>query len=489
MNLRILSLCITAHFFYFCSAQSKTAVPPSDKLNNYLNALATDDDLIHASWGFCLMDPLSGDIVASHEKDISLMPASGMKAITTLSALNILGPSYTYTTTIAYDSTLTKGVINGNVYIQGSGDPSLGSGRFKNFPRYDTMLNNWAAQLKAQGITSIKGNIIADAEAFEDYATPGSWNWDDIGQYYGAGPYGLNIFENAYSIYFSSTKTTSRVDSVFPVIEGMTIYNDLKVGSTNDAYIYGAPDSYYRYVVGGIPQSRAVYTVEGSMPDPPLFLAAEFKRILELNGITVQQQATTVYAMKRLNLPINAQRTVLLKYKSPAMRDIIFETDQHSINLYAEALLKTIGKEQLNDGSTASGSKVVRNYWTEKGFDLKGFNMEDGSGLSRLNVITTYQMCKFMQYAYGQKTFALFKDALPVSGESGTLKSISAGTSAQGKVFAKSGSMSKVRSYSGYVQTKSGKLLCFSVMMNNYTCSSAEIKKKLESLMIYMAAL
>ncbi|MBC8046487.1 MAG: D-alanyl-D-alanine carboxypeptidase/D-alanyl-D-alanine-endopeptidase, partial [Fimbriimonadaceae bacterium] len=212
-------------------------------------------------------------------------------------------------------------------------------------------------------------------------------------------------------------------------------------------------------------------------------------KALEKNGITIEQQVTTMYAIKRLGIKLNKKRNVLLKHTSAPLIEIINETNLESINLYAETLLKTIGKEQLNDGSTTSGSKVVRSYWGEKGMNLKGFNMEDGSGLSRLNVITTMQMCSFLKYAYAQNNFNIYKNSLPVSGESGTLKSITNGTTAEGKIFAKSGSMSKVRSYSGYVQTKSGKLLCFSVMMNNYTCGSAEIKQKLENIMIYMAGL
>jgi D-alanyl-D-alanine carboxypeptidase/D-alanyl-D-alanine-endopeptidase (penicillin-binding protein 4) len=171
------------------------------------------------------------------------------------------------------------------------------------------------------------------------------------------------------------------------------------------------------------------------------------------------------------------------------MIEIIKQTNVESINLYAEALLKTIGKQQLNDGSTVSGSKAVRSFWTDKGFNLKGFNMEDGSGLSRLNYISAEQMCKFLQFAYKQNNFETFKNTLAIAGRTGTLETLADGTTAEGRIFAKSGSMSKVRSYSGYVQTKSGKLLCFSIIINNYTCGSAEIRQKLEKLMVLLAEL
>lgn len=472
----------------FVFSQTKQTLSPFEKLNTYLVSLQNDDDLAHANWGFCLMDPGNGQVLAQFDKDRSLVPASGMKAITTLSALQILGSEYSYTTTLEHDSIITEGVLQGNLYITGSGDPSLGSNRIAGYHSFDTLVNDWAKQLKSKGIKTIKGNIIADAGAFEDYSTPGSWNWDDIGQYYGAGPFGLNVYENAYTLYFSSTKTTSRLDSIYPSIEGLTVFNDTKVGG-GDAFIFGAPDSYYRYVVGGVPASRKQFTVEGSMPDPPLFLATELKKALEKNSIIVEQQPTTMYALKRIGIKLKNKRTVLLKHTSAPISEMIKQTNAESINLYAEALLKTIGKYQLNDGSTVSGVKVVRSYWTEKGLDLKGFNMEDGSGLSRLNVITPQQMCNFLKYAYSKNNFNVFKNSLAVAGETGTMENLCTGTIAEGNIFAKSGSMSKVRSYSGYVKTQSGQLYCFSIIMNNYTCGSAEIRQKLEKMMVLMAGL
>lgn len=488
MQLRTIAIVLFITIYNSLAAQTKTALTTTDKLTNYVNTLNADDDLKNASWGFCLMDPSNGSILAEHEKQLSLVPASGMKAITTLSALSILGENYTYITTLEYDSIITDGILHGNLYITGSGDPSLGSNRISGDKNFDALVDDWAKQIKAKGITAIEGKIIADASAFENYSTPGSWNWDDIGQYYGAGPYGLNVFENTYTLFFSSTNSKSNIDSMYPSIEGLTVFNDTKVGG-GDAFIFGAPDSYYRYVVGGVPAGRKQFTVKGSMPDPPLFLATELKAALENNGVAVKQQATTMYAIHRSGIKLKQKKTVLLKHSSAPMSEIIHQTNEHSINLYAEALLKTIGKYQLNDGSTSSGVKVVRSYWTERGLNLKGFNMEDGSGLSRLNVITTLQMCSFLKYTYSNQNFEVFKNSLAIAGKTGTLENVCNGTIAEGNIFAKSGSMSKVRSYSGYVKTLSGKTYCFSVIMNNYTCGSAEIRQKLEKLMVLMAGL
>ena len=473
------------------SAQTKIDTVGLNRLNGGLKALSLDGGLVHANWGFCLMDPKTGKIVTDFDSERSLMPASSMKVVTTITALNLLGANYTYKTYIQYDGTISAdSILNGNLYITGSGDPSLGSDRIDSAMRFDSLVIVWASKIKKAGIKKITGNIIADASAFEDYAVPGSWNWDDIGQYYGAGPYGLNVYENKYTLYYSSTKTTAKIDSIFPQIDGLNVMNDVTVGGSSDAaFIYGAPDNYSRYVVGTIPASRKQYTVDGSMPDPPLFLATELRNALDSIGVEVLKQPTTVYAMQRAMMTINANRKNLFEYTSPPLSELIFHTNQKSINLYAEALLKTIGKEQLKDGSSKAGARAVEAYLLGQGFNLSGFNQDDGSGLSRLDFITPKQMCNLLLIESKQANFPVFKESLPIAGRTGTLKTIADNTVAEGKIFAKSGSMYKVRSYSGYVTTKSGELLSFCVIVNNYTCSSAEIREKLEKLMVWMVGL
>lgn len=472
-------------------AQTKIDTIGINKLNGGLKAMSVDPSLTHANWGFCLMDPKTGKVITEFESQRSLMPASSMKLITTIAGINLIGADYRYKTIIQYDGVIGKdSVLTGNLYILGSGDPTLGSDRISGDLKYDSLMKQWAANVMAKGIKKVNGKIIADASAFEDYATPGSWNWDDIGQYYGAGPYGLNVNENTYTIYFSTTGSISRVDSVVPTIEGLTVFNDVKVGGAGDnAFIYGAPDNYFRYVTGTIPINRKRYGVNGSMPDPPLFLALEFKKALINAGIPVEQQATTVYAMKREKIKVNNNRQNLFNHESAPLSEIIYHTNQKSNNLFAETILKTLGKTQASNGSRETGTTVVSNFYKSKGIDLTGMVVEDGSGLSRMNVFTPEQMCEILTMEMKQTTFEAFKNSLPIAGKSGTLKTIAVNSAATGKVFAKSGSMSKVRSYSGYVQTKSGDLLAFCIIMNNYTCSSVEIKSKLEKVMNLMAGL
>lgn len=472
---------------------AQTAVDTSAlaTLNATLSAWQSDNDLAHAAWGFCLLDPKTGKMLGAYNPGLSLMPASGMKVVTTLSALTLLGPDYRYPTTIEYDGTIGKdSVLNGNLYIHGSGDPTLGSGRMEGDPRFDTLVAQWAQQILQKGIRKITGYIIADASAFDDIPMPGSWNWDDIGQYYGAGTYGLNVYENSYNLFFSSSRYSTKIDSIFPDIDGMQVVNHVTAeGYHDDAYIFGAPGDYARDVRGTIPAYRKAYIVSGSMPDPPFFLARALEQALRQAGISTGRQATTLLALHNAGISLPVKRNILVTHYSAPLSDIIFETNQHSINLYAETLLKTIAHMQGDGASDDSGTAAVRRLWESKGINLDGYAQEDGSGLSRLDLVTPDFMCSLLAWEMQQENFPVFFGSLPVSGQSGTLKTITRSTAAEGMIHAKSGSMMRVRSYSGYVMTKSGDPLVFSVIVNNYTCPAAAIKTKLEKLMIAMAGL
>lgn len=469
---------------------AQTKIQGLQSVENYVSTLSKDADLINASWGFCLMDPANGTVLSSFDKERSLIPASGVKAITTLTALELLGGNYTYKTKLEYDGEISNGVLTGNLYISGSGDPTLGSNRIKGYNRYDTLLQNWAAIIQQYGIKEINGYVIADTRVFDDELVTGSWNWDDIGQYYGSGANGLSFFENIYTLYYSSEKRSTKIDSVFPKIIAFEFDNQVTAGgSGNNAYIFGGPDSYKKIITGTIPSGVKKYEVRGAMPNPAKFAADEFVKVLELKGVKVKNGTQVLSQTTPINKFGNAKRETIYTHISASLLDIITETNSKSINLYAESILKTIGKEKLLTGSRNAGIKAIRDFWSTAGYSLRGFNMEDGSGLSRLNVMTSYQMASFMMYATKRTYFSDYKNTMAVAGVSGTLKSVGKGTTAQGKIFAKSGTMSKVRSYTGFVEGKSGKIYVFSVIVNNYTCSSTELKSKLEKLMILMAGL
>ena len=430
-----------------------------------------------ATWSFNMVRVEDGNTIASRNPDTCLPLASGMKAITTLAAYEVLGKDFRWETTLKTDGILTDSILNGNLILHGYGDPTLGSSRITGSDRFDTLFRSWAATLYASGIRVIQGRVLTDLSSMDNDPVPGSWNWDDIGQYYGAGCYATNIFENTYTLYYSSTSSKTRIDSIFPTIDGMEVTNDVTVsGSRDNAFIYGAPGDLHRRVTGYIPANRKAFEVDGSMPDPPAFAVQELKKALTDAGIEIRQSSMTE----------KAQTKVLISHLSPVLDSVIWHTNRKSINLYAESILKTMAWKQTGTGSYTSGFKAVRSVLSKTGANMDGFNMEDGSGLSRLNAVSSAQMTAFLSYAYRQPFGTSYLESLSVSGVSGTLKNITGGTVAEGKVFAKSGSMQKVRSYSGFVQASDGKLYAFCIIVNNYNCSSSVIRKKLEDLMVAM---
>lgn len=189
-----------------------------------------------------------------------------------------------------------------------------------------------------------------------------------------------------------------------------------------------------------------------------------------------------------------AKRQLLMVYKGPTLQEVVYWLNKKSINLYAEQLLKLLAVESGKEGSTEEGVKVVEKYLREKGLDLDGFRMADGSGLSRLNGISPRHLAEILRItATGdEKVFSAFENSLPVAGLAGDPGSISymcRGTKAASNLKAKSGYIFGVRCYAGYVKTRSGKLLCFSMMANNFTCSAGSMRNKLEKLMVAMAEL
>jgi D-alanyl-D-alanine carboxypeptidase/D-alanyl-D-alanine-endopeptidase (penicillin-binding protein 4) len=208
------------------------------------------------------------------------------------------------------------------------------------------------------------------------------------------------------------------------------------------------------------------------------------------DSVAVSGRATTLRHMSMEGKPAPAERTAVYTHLSPPLKDIIYWLNKKSINLYAEHLVKMIGYTLLKDGSNESGTKAITEFWQGKGVPVDGLHMNDGSGLSRYNGITPNQLANMLRMNLLEPWFQDFFNSLPVAGLStdpGSLKNMCKGTAAEGKVWAKSGYISRVRTYTGYVETKSGRRLCFAMMANNYTCTNAVCKDFLEGLMVKMA--
>ncbi|MDR2651039.1 MAG: D-alanyl-D-alanine carboxypeptidase/D-alanyl-D-alanine-endopeptidase [Prevotellaceae bacterium] len=461
------------------------------KFIEYVDTLKLyDNDLTNAVWSVSVADAKNGDFLFEHNSQYCLLPASNMKIVTTGVGLLLLGADYTFKTKLEYTGNIIDLTLDGDIYIVGGGDPSLGSAIYENTVP-DTVFNKWTQAIKNLGINNIKGKIIADTRFFDDENRPGSWEFDDIGTDYGAGISGIQFIDNQCKLYIqpaSSIDKKPSLDSVQPYIPEISWENYLTSTDSANASgisLYSSPYSSRALLTGKVLTNSRSRIISAAIPNPAYTCAWYFNDYLNRNGIKTSNRMEVLE--RRTPYLSNQNHTHFYTYNSPAYTDIIYETNKSSNNSFAETILKTIGAESGNDGSIYEGRKLVVEKLKNINVTTDGFQQSDGSGLSRHNFVTTKFLCEYLSAMYNSDVYEDFIQSFPVAGVDGTMKNMLKKTAAEGNVKAKSGSLSAVRSYSGYVTTKSGKDLCFSFIFNNFTCRSTVITTKIEKLMILLS--
>lgn len=444
-----------------------------------ITEFAHDTILSHATIGFHIMDVSSQKTLASYNPDISISPASTLKLITTATALEMFGKDYQFLTRIEYTGKLlSSGKLLGDLYITGQGDPTLGS---KYFPSSKNLISQWVTKIEQKKITSIKGAIIADG-SFLSREIPRTWIWEDIANYYGSTAQGLSYKDNTYSLYFESgtpgtptnlTKTTPNPNLQF--------INKVISSSINrdQAYIFGSPESDTRIIKGSIPSNRNEFRVKGALPHPGLLLAQELRENMCNKGILTRGKAREI---RTPNIP--SGKKLLFVHKSPSLEKIVYLTNQKSINLYAQHLLKLLGRNAENHGTTEAGIKTIISYWKKQGINTSPLFLYDGCGLSRFNAVSARFLTQLLKHMYMGSNAVPFMSSLPKAGKTGTLKNFGKHTPLENNLIAKTGSMMGVKSYSGYLKTKKGNTIAFTLLINNYKGSSQKLSEKVEHLFI-----
>jgi D-alanyl-D-alanine carboxypeptidase/D-alanyl-D-alanine-endopeptidase (penicillin-binding protein 4) len=474
-------------------SQSKPLKNQDHVVNKALKTLVNDNDLKNAGISFLAVDTKTGEVVSEHNPDLSLMPASTMKVITTATALEVLGKYYTFKTNLEYSGTIDtiNRVLNGNLYIKGGADPTLGSKYYNKNGRFD-FIEQWLSTIKKNKIDSITGMIIADASRYDYEIAVPKWTWEDIGNYYGTGANGLTAFDNLYNIYFQSPSLPGKLTKIAriePEIPGLEILNEVVSSNSweDNAYIFGAPYRYLHIIRGEIPKGRNEFHVKGAIPDPANYLAWYFNNELKLSGVKTSNKTTTIRLLELKGDTVEEKRHKLDVYTSPYLISIINITNKKSINLFAEHLFNEISYKLKGIGSNRIAIDAVTDFWNAKGMDTDGFYVRDGSGLTRFSSVTAKQMVFVLRYMKKSKNSKEFYESLAVSGKSGTMRSVGRNTIAQGKVHAKSGSIRRVRTYVGYADTKSGRELAFAMNISNYNCTDSDARRKLTQLIISLA--
>jgi D-alanyl-D-alanine carboxypeptidase/D-alanyl-D-alanine-endopeptidase (penicillin-binding protein 4) len=469
----------------------KTPEPkPHAYLEDAVLRLVNDSVLRRGQSGVVVMDVLSGQVLAQHNPAMSLIPASNMKIVSTAAGLGLLGVDFRYRTDLQYDGMIKDAVLYGNLFIKGYGDPTLASPLMDSVARLSAVLDSFGIAVRRLGIKKIVGKVVGDGSAFEPSTALPTWLWEDLGNYYGAGPSGLNFHENMYDLNFLQSPSAGSPPSVLslsPHVPHFNLINEVKstTGSGDDAYIFSVPYSTTGIVRGTIPAGTGQFSISGALPDPPLFAAWHMRKTLLDLGIEVTDSISTQLIWEQKALPILPRQTFFTWY-SPSLADIVKKANVESVNLYCEAILRTIALQKSGYGSNQEGLKWVRQYWQSKGVDTEGMFMQDGSGLSPRNGISPMQLTTMLRaVAMDTAIFQAFYFSLPEPAKSGTLKGMFKNTpSVYGRLRAKSGTITRVKSYSGYVTTSEGRLLAFSAICNNFTCSQRDIRRKLEAFMV-----
>jgi len=459
------------------------------KIEAALKSFEKDNDLKYASIGFCAIDIQTNQIYAQRSPSKALIPASSMKVITTGAALAILGNDYKFKTFLEYSGRISNGILNGNIYIRGTGDPSLASPIMEDVLTKEALMTEFVAAIRKAGIKKINGAIVGDGSFFDDQVLIPTWQWGDIGNHYGAGTSGLNYHDNLYYIHFKKARdygTSPTVEHTVPNIPHLKFNNQVTSAgsrSGDNAYVYSAPYSNEVTLRGTIPKGSGLFDIKAATPDPTLLCAQDLHQSLIDGGISVSKPSTTQRLLKN-----KAAKRKIYTYTSPSLATICKHTNEASRNMYCEALLKAIGAKAKGLGSTKNGIAIVTDFWRGRGLDMAGFFMKDGCGLSARNGVSPKTFAEIMRKMYIDKsTFGDFYNQMAIAGRTGTLRNMCRNSSAENNIRAKSGSMNRIRSYTGFVTTKSGRKLAFSMIVNNYSCSGYMMKKKLETLMIALA--
>jgi D-alanyl-D-alanine carboxypeptidase/D-alanyl-D-alanine-endopeptidase (penicillin-binding protein 4) len=402
-----------------------------------------------------------------------------MKLLTATAALVKLGTDFRYKTTLLYTGTIDSyGTLEGDLYLRGSGDPSLDSERLLDMVR----------KLRAAGVRKIKGRLIADATAFDDQTLGSGWQWDYESSYYAAQVAGLNCDENVIALEVRPADKAGKPAQVVvggknSRLLGFEGTNYVQVNNTvttvrgvsstaapkpepNVSFSRARASNELR-VSGTIPLGAPPVSDALTIEDPALFTVTRFSELCSLGGVELPPAKDR----RILKSKTPSEAKVIAETESSPMHDLVKQFLKRSDNLFGEAFLKTVG-----NGRASSGVREVVGMLRSSGIDPSGLSMVDGSGLSRSDAVTARLLTDLLIYAdqkLDENRRRALIDGLPEAGVDGTLRNRMKGTAAQSSVRAKTGSLSNVSSLSGYLQTKQGERLVFSILMNNFTRGDA----------------
>ena len=426
-----------------------------------INFLTTHPITGQANMSVLVQNMTTGEVIDEYRSDKVVPPASVMKLLTTAACLETMGPGFRFPTVLEYTGYIENGVLYGDLYVHGGCDPSLG------WQGKTAFFTQWIKAVREAGIKRIEGAIIADMTMLDGEAQNPGWLCEDAGNYYAPGIFALNYYGNTMNIVLKSGEpgTVATVMKTEPQVEDIRFINRVRCDRIqyDGAFVSGLPYSNERYLTGAVPSNLGTFGVKGDLPNPGLLLARHFTAKLREAGIAVAREADYLPDYN----PLLPKRHELYIHYSEPLSELIKETNINSNNLYAEALFRYLGTRYTLPGTIHNSQDLLRDYWRRRGVAVQNAIIKDGCGLAPQDAISAKAFVQLLTIMSRSKNQEAWIASLPVSGKTGTLKSLCPGTALEGRIHAKSGTIAGTKNFAGYIDMPNGDTWVFAILINS----------------------
>ena len=473
---------------------------PAQSLPKRLDARLDRKPFDRNLWGVAVVDD-RGRLLYGRNAERLFVPASNTKLLVTAVASALLPPEFTVKTSLYANGPVTDGVLHGDLVLYGRGDPTFSvrcyatdtapAGSCDTDP--SARLRELVAGLRSRGVLVVEGDLVGDGSYFEATVVHPSWSVGDLDWWYAAPVGGLGFNDNSVDIRWKPGPAVGApaVVELAQPFSGITFENrsrTVEAGGGTDIgdRMYRAPGTLHVWAEGTVAADSRGGTEYFAIPDPNLYTARALRAALAEAGIAVTGTTrstadSTLYAAARAGAP-------LAEVTSRPFRDWIFPILNTSQNLFAETVLKQLGRRFGTEGSWREGLRVERRFLIDSvGVDSTQVAARDGSGLAADNLVSPLAFTQILRYIRKHPRYPTFEAGLPQSGKRGSLRTRFIGTPIEGRVRAKTGSISRVNTLSGYVELPSGRVLTFSVQANGHTQPTRAILAQIDSLVVEMA--
>ncbi len=449
------------------------------KGNDVYTPLLEKDFLRNATIGVCVMDVDTRQMITSFNAEKSLVPASVVKILIAASVMKCYDDTAHIYTRVGYTGTIVDSVLNGDVIVCGSIDPSLAHKRAVR--RECDFVESVTSHIEQAGVKTINGHIIVDASCCS-HGGYGDWMVEDMGFYYGSACHGMNYRGNAYTLSLRTGAVGTQPDILGASNNATTTryINWLRAGTKDSSFVITHPYATETLLIGQVPAHRETFELPCAMPDPPLTLAHDITASLQAQGVVVEEEPLTDRLCREIDYVIHPMTAILYNHASDSMYDMLRTMMFYSENLYAESLLRYMALPDNNPVDVIQALEMQRKLWQREGLDVSQMNVRDGSGLSRKNTLTPHFIASLLTEAYHDEQLSLrYLSIFPEAGRDATVRSFMSRRTLPGKLLLKSGSMSGVLCYAGYY-VQDDRTYAIVLMCNNFSGSNAQVRNSYE---------